>query len=200
MSNGITIKTAPHAANKFSSDLFSTEVDHFLKNRWRFKHDIQGHKLLGSSVRPEQETVYFQENGFVDTVIYAYNKHHNLVIRPDDVWIAILSQLSFYINDNAETLRSKFVAHEGKKELELFIPNSPLEDIDWDDAGDGMTTLLHKKLVDKDLQTWIIPNFSTTTRVDRTVSAMFNDGVHEKYFDYTFSMLCGIPQVTLEGT
>lgn len=92
------------------------------------------------------------------------------------------------------------MAHEGKKELKLIIPNTPLEDIDWDAAGDGMTTLLHDNLVDKDLQTWIIPNFSTTTRVDRTVSAMLMMASMKKYFSYTFSMLCGIPQVTFEGT
>ena len=49
-------------------------------------------------------------NGFVDTVITAYNRHHHLilkfanllvsliftdlVIRPDDVWIAILNQFN----------------------------------------------------------------------------------------------------------
>ncbi|KAJ7464187.1 hypothetical protein FB451DRAFT_1492456 [Mycena latifolia] len=35
-------------------------------------------------------------NGFVDTVILAYNKHHALVLRPDDVWLAILTQFNFY--------------------------------------------------------------------------------------------------------
>jgi len=34
-------------------------------------------------------------NGFVNALAAAYNQHHDLVIRPDDVWIAILSQFSF---------------------------------------------------------------------------------------------------------
>ncbi|KAJ7478280.1 hypothetical protein FB451DRAFT_1172615 [Mycena latifolia] len=35
-------------------------------------------------------------NSFVDTVLCAYTHHHALVIRPDDVWLAVVSQFSFY--------------------------------------------------------------------------------------------------------
>jgi len=31
----------------------------------------------------------------VDVSVESYNQHHHLVLRPDDIWIAILSQLSF---------------------------------------------------------------------------------------------------------
>jgi hypothetical protein len=46
-----------------------------------------------------------RKNGFVDTVITAYNAHHALVIRPDDVWLAILSQFNLYVNSHPELLR-----------------------------------------------------------------------------------------------
>ena len=160
---------------------------------------MKGTKFLSSSLHPDQ-LVYHTSNGLVDTVLRAYNQHHNLVIRPDDVWIAIISQLSFHINANAEALRSKFVAHEGKRELVLKIPITPLDKINWDSAGDGMTDLLDDNLVDKDLATWIIPQFSTTTRIDKTVSAMLFMASMKSYFDYAFVMLCGIPNVTLDGT
>ncbi|KAJ7898083.1 hypothetical protein B0H13DRAFT_2252305 [Mycena leptocephala] len=58
-------------------------------------------------------------NGFVDTVITAYNAHHALVIRPDDVWLAILSQFNLYVNAHPELLRANFVAHDGKPELKI---------------------------------------------------------------------------------
>ncbi|KAJ7447961.1 hypothetical protein FB451DRAFT_1289441, partial [Mycena latifolia] len=57
------------------------------------------------------------KNGFVNTVMSAWGQHCGIVIRPDDVWLAIISQFSFYVNGNAELLRANFVAHEGKKEL-----------------------------------------------------------------------------------
>jgi hypothetical protein len=31
-------------------------------------------------------------NGFVKSLINAYNHHHKLILRPDDVWIAIMTQ------------------------------------------------------------------------------------------------------------
>ena len=30
-----------------------------------------------------------QRNGFVHTVVEAYNQHRALIVRPDDVWLAI---------------------------------------------------------------------------------------------------------------
>jgi hypothetical protein len=33
-------------------------------------------------------------NGFVYTCMQAYNMHHHLVLRPDDVWITIMCQFS----------------------------------------------------------------------------------------------------------
>lgn len=56
-------------------------------------------------------------NGLVHTCLEAYNRHRHLVLRPDDIWIAIVTQFSFYVNKHSEELRSFFVAHEGKKEL-----------------------------------------------------------------------------------
>lgn len=82
------------------------------------------------------------ENGLVNTITSAYNRHYHLVLRydgircpfvlckaitclfdtfrPDDIWIAILAQFSLYVNGNDEKLRSKFVAHEGKKEYASY--------------------------------------------------------------------------------
>lgn len=34
-------------------------------------------------------------NGFVNPAVRAYDCHHDLLIRPDDVWIAILTQINF---------------------------------------------------------------------------------------------------------
>ncbi|KAI0828585.1 hypothetical protein BC628DRAFT_1363354 [Trametes gibbosa] len=45
--------------------------------------------------KKDQPRLNAKSNGFVHTVLQAYADHHHLVIRPDDVWIAILSQLSF---------------------------------------------------------------------------------------------------------
>src|SRR5436190_1799082 len=48
-------------------------------------------------------------NGFVGTALRAYNGHHRLILRPDDIWIAILTQFNLFVNARAENLRHLFV-------------------------------------------------------------------------------------------
>jgi Domain of unknown function (DUF4419) len=153
--------------------------------------------VLSSSFTPD---TYYKRNGFVDTILDAYNRHHHLSICPDDVWIAIISGLSLHINSHAEELRAHFVSHERQEELTLDLPPSSLERIYWDSTAGGFAALLDQKLVDKEFKDWITPSFSTTTQNDKTVSAMVVMASMKKYFTYSCEMLCGIPSVTLEGT
>ncbi|KAJ7654034.1 hypothetical protein DFH06DRAFT_1299116 [Mycena polygramma] len=139
-------------------------------------------------------------NGFVHTVITAYNKHHNLVLRPDDVWIAILTQFNFFVNANAELLRASFVAHEGKKEL-VVRAQATRHNMDFALMARDMTGLLASVVVDPTLRAWVLPNFSTTTVRDTTVGAIVMMSTLKSYFEFVFeSCECGIPRVTLEGT
>lgn len=188
----VTINIGPHHASKFGKEPFPNDATEFFE-------DIDCDIVLASNFKPDANLLY-RRNGFVQTVIESYSKHYNLVIRPDDVWIAIVCQLSFYINANSEDLRAKFVAHEGKKTLVLNLPERSMDDIDWDSALDRMTDLVVENLVDKSLKNWIIPAFSTTTRHDRTVAAVLMEASLKCYFEYIYKMRCGIPSVTLEGT
>ncbi|KAH9156674.1 hypothetical protein AeRB84_001409, partial [Aphanomyces euteiches] len=105
------------------------------------------------------------KSGFVLGAIEAYNKHHNLVIRPDDVWLAIMVQFGFFVNGNAETLRDSLVKHQGQKELRGWI---------W--------YLMEEHLVDPSMREWILPSFSTTTDHDRIVGSVVMMATMKKYF------------------
>ncbi|KAJ6644141.1 hypothetical protein Bhyg_09107 [Pseudolycoriella hygida] len=144
-------------------------------------------------------SVQHSENGFVRTVIECYNNHHNLVIRPDDIWTAILIQFSFYINKNAEEFRSQFVAFDGKKELVVGIAGS-LRTAPYDLFVTLMTDKIDENLVDKTVKDWILPNFTTTTANDVITCGTIFMAVTKKYFDFSFRLMCGIPNITLEGT
>ncbi|KAJ6574455.1 hypothetical protein B0H19DRAFT_1063407 [Mycena capillaripes] len=140
-----------------------------------------------------------KRNGFVGTVISASNEHHALIIRPDDVWIAILCQFNFFVNSNAELLHANFVAHEGKKELEISAEGSRYS-IDFGAMARQMVDLIEKNIVDPALPEWILPAFSTTTVNDTTTSAVIMMATLKEFFAYQFSMVCcGLPRVTLEG-
>jgi hypothetical protein len=137
-------------------------------------------------------------NGFVDTVQSAYNQHHHLVLRPDDVWIAILGQFNFYVNAHAEELRHQFVAHEGEKKLIVHAAGTRYT-VDFGNLAHQMTGVIHQNVVDKDLKDWILPNFTTTSNNDTVVCAVLMMATLKTYFSYRISLSCGIPSVTLEG-
>ena len=88
------------------------------KRSWGYEEEGQAPKPGVLLVKGTAGSRYVSR-GLVGTVIEAYNNHHNLQLRPDDIWIAILTQFCSYVNGRAEKLRSKFVCHEGKKTLEV---------------------------------------------------------------------------------
>ncbi|KAF8496640.1 hypothetical protein BU17DRAFT_59420 [Hysterangium stoloniferum] len=139
-----------------------------------------------------------QTNGFVDTVIHAYNNHHHLIIRPDDVWTAILVQFNFFVNANSEALRSLFVAHEGKKELTVEAVGTRFT-VDFGTLAKDMTSQIDENILDPALREWILPRFTTTTDCDTVVFAIVMMATMKKYFHYEFHLRCGLPSVTLEG-
>ncbi|KAF7304005.1 hypothetical protein MIND_00631700 [Mycena indigotica] len=137
-----------------------------------------------------------QPNGFFHTIATAYNRHHALVLRPDDVWLAIVTQFNFFVNANAELLRANFVAHDGQKNLEVESDSFA----DFGVFARAMAGLIEKNVVDPELRKWAIPDFTTTTELDVTVSSIVLMATLKAYFTYTFSAIaCGIPQVTLKG-
>jgi hypothetical protein len=138
-----------------------------------------------------------ERNGFVQAVTHAYNQHHHLKIRPDDVWIAILSQLSIYINKNSEKLRSQFVRHEGKKKLTVSTFGTR-HTADFGDLAKQMTQKIDETLINPGLKSWILPDFTTTTPNDTVVCSIMMMATMKAYTDYEMTM-CGLPSVTLEG-
>lgn len=139
------------------------------------------------------------ENGLVWGIFQAYSSHYHLRIRPEDVWFAILVQMSFYINANAEKLRSKFVAHEGQKEVRVTDVGT-IWTVDIGRLAVRLTHEMHKHLVDPELRDWVMPNFTTTTEGDTVTAAVLMMGAMQKYFSYVMELTCGIPSVTLLGT
>jgi hypothetical protein len=135
----VTVKPAPHGANAIAASGHSiTTAKELLKSSCRkeFKKMRNDHMIQSSFDDIPVGVQYLgASNGFVDAAIMAYNQHHHLIIRPEDVWFSVLVQLNVYINEHAEELRSMFVAHEGQKRLQLVvssvIASKALMGVDW---------------------------------------------------------------------
>jgi hypothetical protein len=166
---------------------------------------FDGKALFQSSLGPPFHDIHSlipHRSGFVSTVMQAYNGHHNLIIRPDDIWLTILARFSLYVNQNTEELRSKFVSHDGK-EIVTIIKNDPDKSdrysYNWGTLGQDLTEEMDKYLVDKSLKSWILPNFTTTMETDRAVSSVLMLNTFKGHFTYRVIFACGIPSVTLMG-
>ena len=149
---------------------------------------------------PKEELVYPSHKGLVDIAATAYNQHHDLVWRPDDVWQAILTQFSLYVMKNAEALRDKFVDFQGKRELTI-LTDGTLYTVDFGDLAKRMVDeQIIKNIKDPTIAEWILPKFTTTTNNDRIVASVTMMATLKEYFHYGFCCRCGLPSVTLLGT
>lgn len=194
---GVTIRPAPHLAsaihgstNKNASEILA-EVD----NK---KHGEIIQSSFGETASLTQDFLP-NSNGFVNAAIKAYSNHHHLKIRPEDIWLAILTQLSSYINAHSEELRGSFVAHEGKKRLEIVYDSGTRYSVDWADFAHNIGLMIQDNVVDPGLRQWIMPAFSTTTEHDTVVASIVMMASMQAYFEYQMTITCGLPSVTLLG-
>ncbi|KAI9170785.1 hypothetical protein HJFPF1_00258 [Paramyrothecium foliicola] len=195
----VTLTIVDHAANTWSRPSARTADDLFEASCAEIH--MKGGKLMQSSLDEEtfrDRCISPSNNGFVRAVFHAYSDHHHLTIRPDDIWIAVLTQFNFYINANAENLREHFVSHEGQKEL-MVVTMGSLRTVNLGMLAEEMTKQIAANVKDLELRSWIMPSFSTTTNTDDIVASVLFMGTMQKYFNYTMRMACGIPSVTLLG-
>ncbi|KAL9586671.1 MAG: hypothetical protein Q9212_000740 [Teloschistes hypoglaucus] len=194
----VTVKPAKHGAEERKKNYLPLVQNpmEWLNGACR-NEGAQCKELLQSSFE-KHSTIEASPNGFVHGAITAYNHHHALLIRPDDVWFAILSQFNFFVNAHAEELRNQFVAHQGKKLLVLKYCATRYT-MDFALFAKEMGEKIEENVVDPDLRRWMMPTFTTTTQKDRVIASILLMGATQKYFDFKCMLLCGLPSVTLLG-
>ncbi len=62
-----------------------------------------------------------------------------------------------------------------------------------------MGDFIDDNIVDKELEEWMTPAFSTTTDTDIVVASILLMGATQKCFNFRCVLRCGIPSVTLLG-
>ncbi|KAK5660211.1 hypothetical protein OQA88_13685 [Cercophora sp. LCS_1] len=190
----VTIRPQPTQVSSIDTTAARTTASDILAGK------ENGRKILRHSFEDRGGGKIIPEtNGFVHTVLHAFQKDMHLELRPDDVWQAIMSQFGFYVNANAEELRHVFVNHGGQKQLELDITPLNIRTADVGVVAQGLASLVKENLADPELADWVMPKFSTTLDSDRAIAAMMLLGAMKKYFGYFFITGCGFPSVTLHG-
>ena len=198
----VTIQSSSYGANAISAlGAFASSTKEVLQKTCPPGEQGPG-RLLQSSMNERDLPSHFlaSKNGLVHSIIRAYSDHHHLILRPEDIWFAIVGQFSRYVNHHAEELRQHFVSHADKKELAIgYDYPAGRSSFDFRVFAKDMNQLLQEHVVDPELREWILPAFTTTTDQDTVVGSILFMGAMQKYFDYTCILLCGIPTVTLLG-
>ncbi|KAK4149545.1 hypothetical protein C8A00DRAFT_46856 [Chaetomidium leptoderma] len=173
-------------------------------------HASPGHyryPILRSSFSPQHDprstgpppSIVANKNGFAHTVIRAWQQDLHLRLRPDDVWLAILTQFSFFVNGNAEALRPIFVAHEERQELVVDARPATIETVDLGAVTQRLAAIVKERLVDPNIAATLLPSFTTTTPHDRAVAAMAFLGATKEYFGSSIRFGCGFPSADILG-
>ena len=140
-------------------------------------------------------------NPFVEAAYTAFSVHNPLSISPDDINLLIAQGLACHINQNAEALRSKIVAHEGKETIKVrrddFVKG--LATNPWQEVFPVFTRQIREFLVG-DVYGLTVGDFSTTGPVEKAASEIVLMDAVQSYFTYEFHTKCGIPRFTLTGT
>ncbi|KAK4227146.1 hypothetical protein QBC38DRAFT_478438 [Podospora fimiseda] len=132
-------------------------------------------------------------DSFIRGAIQAWGEHLHLEIRPEEVWFTVLTQLNFYMQTHAESIRHLFVPHQGKETI--FI-----EDETWTRVLLRFKDEIQNRVKTPWLSEFILPNFTTTTQNDIMTANILMMGLMKSYFRYEGGIICGLPSVTLLGT
>lgn len=192
----------------FKSSSIRDVAEHTVKKSTTFESNIKASKnykenckqFVKSSVdndKPRYKALF--SNGFIGGILDAYNNHYNLSLRPDNVWIAILTQFSLYMNNNSEAMREKIVSHSGKIDLKV-TDVGPLYTANYSRILGNLQEECRKNIKNQEIIEWMTPNFTTSTEKDITASHIMLMSSLQSYFEFRIFLHCGIPNVTLEGT
>ncbi|MEO1514739.1 MAG: DUF4419 domain-containing protein [Bacteroidota bacterium] len=139
-------------------------------------------------------------NAFAHAVYQAYATHRPLVISPDVIWLLIVQGLALHIQENAEDLRSTFVDHKGQLNLDVKrIEFHPRVVEYWEGIFPEFAGKIQQK-TKEDILSLVAPEFSTTGKKERITYQISLMDAMSPYFQYSVTIVCGIPSITVEGS
>lgn len=138
-------------------------------------------------------------NQLVACVHRAFAEHRPLTLSPDHVWLAISQGFAIHVDTHAEQLRERLVRHQHRVSLTQQTLAEPRNVSEWEELVAGWSKLIGEH-VGPGMVRLLDCDFSTTTSIERTAGRVVAMSAFKKYFTYEIVCICGIPQVTLEGS
>ena len=207
--NGITFKVEKlskpeellnlHSPNEIYESLILSDMD-IEPYEIKEKNIKVPYHIIAKSESPDS-LVSFGPNSFFNGMYQAYADHRPFVLSPDMIWLLINQGFAQHVNANHESLRKYFVNFSGKESL-IVQSHKKLKDpsLLWEEIFPQFTEQIRKEVGGHLVET-LTCNFSTTTSLEKTVSEITIMETVKSYFEFiTIMIVCGIPEITLEGT
>jgi hypothetical protein len=130
----------------------------------------------------------------------AFARHYPLVLTPDVIWLCVVQGFAHHVNVHAESLRHRFVRHEGR--LTLRVDRADIEEGSARNPWPSVLREFSEGIAEhigstRDL---VVCDFSTTGVCERAASEIVLMDAMKVYFKYELGAICGIPEITLDGT
>ena len=154
-----------------------------LKTGITYSHPQDMIAALGST-----ENIYSLGNcGLFSAVMTAYNNHWKLRTSPDDWWFCVIKRVACAIDKNAkkESVRKMFVDHEGKKTIEVQVPDRSIYTVDYSCFFDQIAKGIQENVKVPEFVDGMTADFSTTTAVQKIASQITLMYSVQEYFIYS---------------
>lgn len=158
------------------------------------------YNILAKSEAPDS-LVSYGYNSFFNGMYQAYANHRPFILSPDMIWLLISQGFAQHINTNQETMRHHFVDFSGKLSLIVSTDKAPDDPaLSWEEIFPKFTEQI-QKYAGNNLTELLTCNFSTTTSLEKIASEITIMETVKPYFEFiVMRVVCGIPEITLEGT
>ena len=158
--------------------------------------------IVAKSQLPDSLVTFGYYHSFFNGMYQAYADHRPFVLSPDMIWLLISQGFARHVNANAENLRHYFVDFSGRvslivstNEIKLDNPNSP-----WEKVFPEFTKQIAEH-TGSELINLLSSDFTTTTSVEKIASEITIMEAMKPYFEFILVYtICGIPEITLQGT
>lgn len=173
------------------------------ENTGLYDHEIENHKITIPYGITEQyagpdKLVNFGQHSFFSGMYKAYGDHRPFILSPDIIWLLISQGFAQHVNNNPEEIRKLFVDFQGQRSLIVYQEEAgfrPIKEF-FPKFSELIAQNTSKELVDI-----LTADFSTTTPTSKVVSEIVIMEATKPYFEFIGAMyVCGIPEITLEGT
>ena len=172
-----------------------------MNNLFRYPRNEDIKNIREHSLENKENTKYIRiygKNMFASAAREAFARETDFAFNPDDIWLLISQGFGHYVNKHSEDLRDKIVDFQGKKQIQIFIGESPNRE-DWE----KIFPIFSKKIeenIGEELHSALMSNFSTTGPIQKIASEITLMYAMKSYFSYSVCTACGIQGFLIEGT